>query len=212
MTKLIIVSTEWELSPLLKMSSIEPLSQDLYSFEGRDDVKILIAGVGTPATLMNLHKHSLQSKPDEILQVGFCGSFDPNIPLGEICEVNIDRFADLGFDDNGTFLPLVKELPGAKGEYGWINYQAKTGLPIQKGITVNTTSGSAARIEQMRTSWEPDVETMEGAAGMLFCKEMNIPYCQVRAISNYVTIRRKEEWNMELAAENLADWLLTYMK
>jgi futalosine hydrolase len=47
------------------------------------------------------------------------------------------------------------------------------------------------------------VESMEGAAFMFACEIEDIPYVQIRAISNYVEKRNKEGWNIPLAIENL---------
>jgi futalosine hydrolase len=44
---------------------------------------------------------------------------------------------------------------------------------------------------------------MEGAAIAMVCEKENIPYLQVRSISNYVTKRNTNEWNIPLAIKNL---------
>jgi futalosine hydrolase len=44
---------------------------------------------------------------------------------------------------------------------------------------------------------------MEGAAFMFVCELENIPYVQIRAVSNYVEKRNREAWNIPLAIVNL---------
>jgi futalosine hydrolase len=44
---------------------------------------------------------------------------------------------------------------------------------------------------------------MEGAAVFKVCNEFFIPCIQIRAISNKVEKRNKENWNMPLAIRNL---------
>ena len=44
---------------------------------------------------------------------------------------------------------------------------------------------------------------MEGAAVFKVCNEFSVPCIQIRAISNNVEKRNKENWNMPLAIRNL---------
>jgi futalosine hydrolase len=53
---------------------------------------------------------------------------------------------------------------------------------------------------------------MEGAAFFYACEEANVAALQVRAISNYVEKRNKENWNMPLAVKNLNNWLTEDLK
>jgi futalosine hydrolase len=40
----------------------------------------------------------------------------------------------------------------------------------------------------------------------------NIPFVQLRAVSNYVEIRDKSKWNIPLAVENLNIQLIEFIK
>jgi futalosine hydrolase len=44
---------------------------------------------------------------------------------------------------------------------------------------------------------------MEGAAFMQICLTEKIPFAELRAISNYVEPRNRENWKMKEAIENL---------
>ena len=44
---------------------------------------------------------------------------------------------------------------------------------------------------------------MEGAACFMVCEKFEIPCIQIRAISNKVEKRNKENWNLDLAISNL---------
>ncbi len=212
MTRLILVSTEGELKPIVENYSVDPETGTVNLPLGDDENILAITGIGSAATLINLCKLVRAIDPEEILQLGFCGSFDPGVPLGSIFEVNKDCFADLGFDDKGQFLPLNKTVSGLTSAAGWLEYGARTNLPCKTGVTVNTTSGSIERIKMIVNEWKPDVESMEGAAAMSFCLENSIPFIQVRSVSNYVEPRDKTKWKMSLAAEKLSNWLIEYLK
>jgi futalosine hydrolase len=47
------------------------------------------------------------------------------------------------------------------------------------------------------------VETMEGAALHYVALQLNIPFLQVRSLSNFAGERDKKRWRMEEAIENL---------
>lgn len=212
MQRLILVSTELEISPLLDLLTWERNEYGFLLRKSSEPIQILVGGIGIASTILELNAYCVPHNPHQVIQVGFAGSFDPNLYPGAIVEVNQDCFADLGFDQQGQFIPLSKEFPEAKGDFGILSYEAKTHLPSKRGITVQTTSGSKKRISEMTTLWMADIETMEGAAGMITCQRSSIPYCQVRAVSNFVEPRNKANWQAKLAAEELSLWVYNYLE
>ena len=53
---------------------------------------------------------------------------------------------------------------------------------------------------------------MEGAALHYVCLHQNIPFIQLRAISNYVGERDKTKWKIDLAISNLHNELIKLLK
>ena len=51
---------------------------------------------------------------------------------------------------------------------------------------------------------------MEGAAFFYVCLCENIPFLQIRAISNYVEQRNEKNWNIPLAIKNLCLTLIDF--
>ncbi len=200
MKNLIIVSTQGEILPFLEDRKLI-----------KHDYQLCITGVGVPATLLKLGQIHKEFVPNHILQIGFAGSFQKQLSIGDLVEVNRDCFADLGIDNRGEFIPLCHAMTDDQGAYDWLEYQGVSGLKQVVGVTVNTGSGSVDRIMQITKTWNPDVETMEGAAGMLFSLKNDIPYTQIRVISNFVEPRNPETWDMDLAARNLSAWLANYL-
>ena len=86
------------------------------------------------------------------------------------------------------------------------------GLPKVKAITVNKVHGNAASIAKALTYFKPQTESMEGASVFYACQMSNIKCLQVRAISNYVTPRNKENWKIGLAIDNLNKWLIDFIE
>jgi futalosine hydrolase len=72
-----------------------------------------------------------------------------------------------------------------------------------KGITVNTVHGNTASIRKIVKKFNPDIESMEGAAFFFACAQFQIPCLQIRAVSNYVERRNKKNWKLDLAIKNL---------
>ena len=81
--------------------------------------------------------------------------------------------------------------------------KAKTKLKPVKAITVNTVHGNKNSIQSTVNLFNPDIETMEGAAFFKVCNYFNVPCMQIRSISNRVEKRNKSNWDIDLAIANL---------
>ena len=150
---------------------------------------------------------TLSGKYDLAVNIGVAGSFRKKIALGSVVSVISDCFADLGAEDGSKFLTLeeigLSHGRGKKEEGRWKDKKALLGLKKVKGITVNTVHGNSASIKKVMKKFNPDIETMEGAAFLYACNQMGIPCLQIRAISNYVERRNKKNWQLNLAIRNL---------
>ncbi|HEY9083244.1 MAG TPA: hypothetical protein VIN73_07910, partial [Vicingaceae bacterium] len=81
-----------------------------------------------------------------------------------------------------------------------------------KGITVNTTHGDETSIAKVKNLFHPQVESMEGAAFLYACLLEGISCLQIRAISNKVERRNKDNWDIKLAVKNLTEKSLAIIK
>jgi len=170
-------------------------------------VDVLVTGVGMVATAVWCsHVLAGGQRYDLALNIGVCGSFDADVPLGTVVHVTSDQLAELGAEDGDAFLP-VEELK-LEGEYEFINVSppnipALAVLAPVRGITVNTVHGNPRTIAAVAQRCAPQVETMEGAAFMYACLIHGVPFAQVRAVSNVVERRDRRAWRMPEAIENL---------
>jgi futalosine hydrolase len=184
------------------------------------NVDILVTGVGTPATIYHLQKRLHQMDYDFVIQAGIAGSFSTDIALGETVVVKQDTFGDLGAEEKRIFTPYFvsglingHEFPFANG---WL--MNPTTLPRNmelravKAVTVNKVSDSFLQKVQLIDAFDAQVETMEGAALHYVCLQEEIPFLQIRSISNYVGERDKSKWNIKGAFENLNDNLTSLIK
>ena len=178
---------------------------------------VLITGVGVPNTIYHLQKRLHQIDYDLIIQAGIAGTFDQHILLGQTVFVKQDCFADLGIEEKEMYTPIFETGFVDKNEFpfshGWLvntsAYLQTTDLSLTKAITVNKISDSALQNQQFIKQFNPEIETMEGAALHYVCLQENIPFIQLRTVSNFVGDRDKTKWKMKEAIENLNSELTT---
>ncbi len=177
------------------------------------NISELITGVGLPNAMYRLTEAVLNIKYDFIIQAGIAGSFNNNLALGEVIIIEEDTFADIGVNENGSFSNLFNLGFADKDEMpftnGWLknNTVINIDLPDCCGITVNTITNDKAVIATQAKLYNADVESMEGAALHYVCLLNNIPFLQLRSISNAVGERDKSKWKMAEAIDNLNEEL-----
>jgi futalosine hydrolase len=176
-----------------------------------NQIDVLITGVGVPSTIYHLQKRIHQMDYDFIIQAGIAGSFSNEIALGQVVLVKQDCFADLGFEEKENYIPVFNTAFADKDEFPFTNGRlvnsneilSKTSLPKAKAITVNKVSDSELQKKQFIQTFNADIESMEGAALHYVCLQENIPFLQIRSISNHVGERDKTKWKMKEAIGNL---------
>jgi futalosine hydrolase len=85
-------------------------------------------------------------------------------------------------------------------------------LPTKKGVTINTITTDKKIIARYRTKYKAQIESMEGAALHYIGRDLNIPFIQIRAVSNYVGERNKAKWKMQEAIYNLNETVIQYLE
>ena len=193
----------------------------LYTGESqRLKVRFHQSGVGMLASAVSLTRLVSEEKPDLIIQAGIAGCFDPDISLGKVVVVKEEILGDVGVEEEGKWKDIF-DLKLEKSNYHpfekrklpnpWLSTYNLLKLPELTGITVNQISTQPTRIEQLKKKYGAVVESMEGAALHFICREANIPFIQIRAISNYIGERNKAHWKMKEAIEALNEVLVKYV-
>ncbi len=202
MKVLIVSSTQLEVKDLMDSK----LSQ----------VDFLICGVGIPSCMYELSKILASKKDyDLIINAGIAGSFDPKLEIGRVVRVHQEQFGDVGIGHQNDFL-AIQQTDFSNAHYSELKNDfcpnALKHLKSVSGITVNTVSYSEPLAEQRKKLFGADVESMEGAAFFLMMQHTNIPYLQIRSISNYVGESNKKNWNIPLSIKNLQSELKQYLQ
>lgn len=185
-------------------------------------IELMHSGVGkanaaAAATILALHQ------PQALLVVG-CGGALPGsrLQVGDLALANSEIFGDegvltlQGFQDltamrlpllSSSSPPLYNTCPVDPDWQRRANEQltlfaATAGISLVTGpfVTVSTCSGTTAGGEILARRSGGICENMEGAAAALVCARHNIPFCEIRGISNLVEDRNLERWDLAGAA------------
>lgn len=188
-----------------------------------DNIKVdmLTAGVGIMATAYSLGELLAQKQYDFALQCGIGGSFDRSIPLGTVLSISSEQMGDMGAEDQENYLDIYELGLSKENDFPFLSkkllanagqYAPLIDLPVAESITVNTVTGKQATINKLKDKYNCQIESMEGAAFHYACLKRNIPFAQIRAISNYVEPRNRKNWQIGLAVTNLNNWLVMFLQ
>ncbi len=202
---LLIAATAFEIGPYIKRYRQQVASKQTAATD------ILITGVGMVACTYSIMKYISARRPSIIIQAGIAGCFDRHLPLGTVVVVKQERVADLGVKEKhkwNTIFDLELAKPGRPPySKGWLINRSpvlkETSLLRVNGISVNEITTSPQRIKAYQQQFQPVTESMEGAALHHVALSENIPFLQLRSLSNYVGEREKKKWRLAESIHNL---------
>ncbi len=164
-----------------------------------------------PASILNCSLHLAKHQYSKIILAGIAGSFKQGIKIGETVNVKSETFADLGYFENdnlGNFFPLND----------WNKDYGKGIIENPNTDLLNTchlkqVSSNSVNICNIQINGVPnaDIENMEGAGLFLLFNRLNLPFLEIRSISNHVRNRNKQAWDIPLALENLSKELINML-
>ena len=219
MRVLIVAATQAEVEPLMTTLGMQRSDEEESLFVTRHisvaNCSVLITGAGMVPTAFALARHLPHNVYNVVINLGIAGSFDRNIPLGKVLEIYEDTFAELGAEDDKQFISIEKLGFGASifKPTSAINQFIKNKF-INKAnaITVNKVHGNDDSIAAIIARLNPQLESMEGAAFFYACHKLQVPCIQIRAVSNYVEKRNRDNWDIPLAIKNLNNFALDLIK
>jgi futalosine hydrolase len=189
-----------------------------YDYNGME-VDILVSGIGTTFTTFHLTNTLATENYSLVLNVGIAGSFATDLKIGQVVNVCSEEFADLGIEDTNQFLTLFEsgyipanQFPFENGIIKNNGFDFIAGLPQVRGITSNKSNGRSESINELTKKFNPQVESMEGAAVFYVCRKVGLPFLEIRAISNYIESRDLSKWDIPLALENLKTSVLKVLE
>jgi len=217
---LVTCATVFEIRPFLNHLSFQSKEDDYLERYRLNNsfIDLIIPGVGMMFTAYHLGRQFLKEKYDCAINAGICGSYSHSIPIGSVVEIVEDCISELGAEDKNHFLTMFDlglmdpdTSPYHSGKLtNTLTIPSKVidNLPKVNGITVNTVHGNKESIERVKQLFDPQTESMEGAAFLYSCLMEKIPNTQIRSVSNFVEERNRATWNLDLALKNLNKILL----
>lgn len=213
----IVAATKLELQPLF--DQFQPNTSNFNGlFIVNEHLHFLITGMGMLNTAAHLTLYSQQFERDLYIDAGVCGAFNRNLAIGEVVQISSETYGDFGVENDEEFqdffdLGFIDKKEDAF-QYGVCypiahSFHQKIDLPKATSITVNKVHGNEKTIKIIQEKYKADTENMEGLAFYYVLKLINKPGIEIRAISNYVEKRNKENWNLNLAIENLNKILIS---
>lgn len=187
----------------------------------KKNVDVLITGVGLVASTFSLQKQVYLKRPHLIIQAGIAGCFDRSVELGKVVAIKQDTIADQGVIEKKLFKTMfdLKFIAPDQFPYkkGWLinpnnELLKKTGLKSVKAVSVNQVSTGKPTLKSYQELFQPVVESMEGAALHYVGLIENIPFIQLRSISNYVGERDKKKWKIKESVVNLNNQLIRLLE
>jgi len=214
---LYVTATNTENDTLNKIAGMIPFHGGFLF--GNFEIHSLIAGIGSISTAWALKQWIIMNgKPDLAINAGIAGSYNDKYTEGDVLMPVSDCFADAGIEDNDKFMTLQEAGLVNANEYPYRNgiiyseneftEKLKYILRPVNAITVNTATGSEITRIKLLNKFNPDIETMEGATFFYICSLEKIPFLALRAISNKVEPRNRNNWKVELALNNLSEKLI----
>ncbi len=206
MNCLVVAATQQEVAPFLKHYMLSNKKNHI-----EFDLNVLITGVGMVNTVYKLTQYLASKYLDVIIMVGIAGSFTKDIALGSVVGVKNDFFGDLGVMEGKQWVDSFDLKLIGKNEFPYKlkalrntnkEHLKRIKLPLVNAVTVNQISTNKNFIANMVTHFDAQIETMEGAALHYVALQQEIPFIQIRGISNFVGVRNKKQWKIKEAIQN----------
>lgn len=181
------------------------------------DITWMLTGIGTTSTSYRLTKilNSVDTPFDLAINIGIAGSFTNNFPIGSVARIEKEFFGDLGFETFTGFQTLfdykildADTHPFRSGALNAPKLSEKVEEAMHEyrdacAVTVQTVSGLPEKTEQLIKGFMPAIESMEGAAFFYVCILEEIPFIELRSVSNEVGERDRTKWDIPLALSSL---------
>lgn len=194
---------------------LQTFQMELQTFGATGDS--FLTGVGIPLALAQTLTIAGRLRPRRILNIGIAGAYSSSgLQIGDIVAGQSEVYGDVGFG--------LPEPPGFRhiGEVEWGAFYQKP-LPLTlfaefsvtqagAGCTVNACTGTEAVGRLRETLFDASFETMEGAAVAQAGQMLGIPVCEIRAISNFASVRDMRPENIRLALTALTAYFSAHRK
>ena len=230
MAILVCAATAIELAALAPSRFPDPAAipemQPLLAETRAGTLIFLVTGVG-PINAALAMGHCLglmreQEKITGIIYAGLAGAFDLELtPLCAICAIDREIWPEYGLNDGITVTARAFKHPvwerGEESIYEEIKLGELSALPLNlpkmpdwqicSSLTVAGVTASFQRRDALWNKWHAQLENMEGFAAAYVALRAEIPFAEIRVVSNKTGPRRPEEKDFDRALLTLGEIL-----
>ena len=184
-------------------------------------VSVVLTGIGAVNTAYALTQYlATQPRPSLVIQTGIAGAYVPaGIPVGSVVLADTEIYGDLGVMTIGGWRPAEEigiPIVEARGTHPpRFNYfpldpdlvaraSAVCGSLIARTgpfLTLSQVTGVRTLGDALHQRFGALCESMEGAAAAHVCALHDVPFLEVRGISNLVENRDRSTWRIKEAAD-----------
>jgi futalosine hydrolase len=166
-------------------------------------------------------------KPALVIQTGVAGAYVPaGIPVGAVVLADTEIYGDLGVRTidgwqpmEAVGIPLVAARDGQPARFNYfpldqtlVAHASRIGgsLIARTGpfLTLSVVTGVRALGDELHERFGALCESMEGVAAAHVCALHDVPFLEVRGISNLVEDRDRRKWRIKEAADAAQDVVL----
>ena len=170
--------------------------QALTPLHGLDYV---LTGVGMPAVYRTFLTRDVTGP---LISLGIAGAYEgTGLNIGDVVFVESEIVGDLGMElpADPYFTPL-RDFPfGTSHKSVQLYTPHIAGVPVVAGCTVSTVTGTQETGTRHRDTYGASIETMEGYAVADIAAAYGVPCVEVRAISNFASVRDMRPENIRAA-------------
>ncbi|HET9831115.1 MAG TPA: futalosine hydrolase, partial [Vicinamibacterales bacterium] len=184
-------------------------------------VDVVVAGIGAVNTAHALTKYfTTRSRPPLVIQTGIAGAYvNANVPVGSVLLADTEIYGDAGvltldgwrpMEEIG--IPLVEATSSHPARFNYFPLDAALvaraasaadGLISRTGkfLTLSQVTGVRAVGDALYERFGTLCESMEGAAAAQVCAMHDVPFLEIRGVSNLVEDRDRAKWRIPEAAD-----------
>jgi futalosine hydrolase len=184
-------------------------------------IDVAVAGIGAVNTAHALTKYfTTRSRPRLVIQTGIAGAYvNANVPVGSVLLADTEIYGDAGvltldgwrpMEEIG--IPLVEATSSHPARFNYFPLDAALvaraasaadGLISRTGkfLTLSQVTGVRAVGDALYERFGALCESMEGAAAAQVCAMHDVPFLEIRGVSNLVEDRDRAKWRIPEAAD-----------
>jgi futalosine hydrolase len=182
---------------------------------------LVVTGIGAVNAAHALTAYlAAHPKPSLVIQTGIAGAYVPaGIAVGSVLLADTEIYGDLGVLTTDGWQPMeavgIPVVAARDGQPARFNY-----FPLDEGLvarasaiggsliartgpflTLSVITGVRRLGDELHARFGALCESMEGAAAAHVCALHNVPFLEVRGISNLVEDRDRSKWQIKEAAD-----------